>query len=253
VRPVVWPFFVFFLVTQQTKRNLANLTITSKLVIHPSFKHWFENYHHDQSILNCAVSQITNDVKLPYVVVTCLSNENELGSEQVQEIKASRVITTVPIFQLKNIRFYPPLDVQRQRAIKTTAFGSYIKIQLRLDPVAKTIFNHCAQNCGGSIDIDTTGEDSELFTVLTDDILGAIYNSSHDFVIVKVMFVVDNVKIYPLPCYFMVSTLKNFQNYPMRILKVGSNHNSKKCFLVLLATYTTVKYLFFMMPLLIGR
>jgi hypothetical protein len=81
----------------------------------------------------------------------------------VVNVVASYVVLTVPIHQLAHIRFQPPLDEKRQMALHTARTGSYIKVHLRFRKEAERFW----QPYG-----DT------LFTLLTDKVIGAIYDSS---------------------------------------------------------------------------
>ena len=126
--------------------------------------------------LNCAVTQIIS-LTGEGVVVKCIESESRTGNDKIDNHIGSYAVVTIPIFDLKHIRFYPPLDQDRINAMRTTNFGSYIKIHLRLKPEAQKIFDQVLKtNC--STKNVATGK-AELFTLLTDDITVCIYDSAH--------------------------------------------------------------------------
>ena len=61
------------------------------------------------------------------VIVTCT-----MAGGRRESFTGKYALITVPLFAIGAIQFYPPLDPDRQKAIETTGFGSYIKIQQRV-------------------------------------------------------------------------------------------------------------------------
>ncbi len=74
---------------------------------------------------------------------------------------AAYAVVTVPLSVINRIEFEPALDADKQRAIATTRFGSYLKVHYRMDPAVRPI-------------LDRYGPD--LFTFLSDSPAGSIYN-----------------------------------------------------------------------------
>jgi monoamine oxidase len=112
----------------------------------------------------CTVTQITHEddsVKITYLE----ESYGTVDRESVKTITAEIAVVTVPLHALQHIRFHPPLDRTRQRAIDTVAWGSYIKIHLRVKREAEALWK--------------TKYGDDLFVLLTDDISGCIYNSTH--------------------------------------------------------------------------
>ena len=91
-------------------------------------------------------------------------NSAEPQSGQVRLLEGSYLVCTVPVHELHHIRFHPPLDAPRLAAIHSTRMGSYAKLHVRLRPSAAALW---AKH----------GED--VFTLLTDHVCGAVYNSTH--------------------------------------------------------------------------
>ena len=83
------------------------------------------------------------------------------GAER--SVEGSYAVVTVPLFQLDQVAFDPPLGADCRRAIETTRFGSYLKVLFRVRPeIARTWERH----------------DDRLFTLLSDSSVGTIYDSS---------------------------------------------------------------------------
>jgi monoamine oxidase len=71
-------------------------------------------------------------------------------------------VVTVPMWSLAGITFDPPLSAERQRAVATTRFGSYVKVHFRVRPEAESTWAHR----------------NGLFTLLSDSSAGCIYKAS---------------------------------------------------------------------------
>ncbi|MBI3273503.1 MAG: FAD-dependent oxidoreductase [Planctomycetes bacterium] len=81
-----------------------------------------------------------------------------------QELAADTVVVTTPLYQLRNIQFTPPLSAEKQQAIATTKFGSYIKIHLLVGPDAAPLWEQNGQT---------------VLTLLSDSAVGSIYEATH--------------------------------------------------------------------------
>lgn len=100
-----------------------------------------------------------------FPIVTYLEN-HPADVKQIINLEASYVVVTIPLPELHHIRFAPLLDVQRRMALETCRVGSYIKVHLRLRREAEKLWIH------------KYGD--KLFTLLTDDLIGSIYDSSNE-------------------------------------------------------------------------
>lgn len=110
--------------------------------------------------LNCNVTHVSS--KGNSVEVTYLQN-SPADVKQVYTIAGKYAVSTIPISEIHNIRFEPQLDAERKMAIETTRFGSYIKVHLRLHADADELWKKYGDN---------------IFTLLTDSLIGAVYNAS---------------------------------------------------------------------------
>lgn len=99
------------------------------------------------------------------ILITYLEKDYKNDMRNVKTVRTSKCVCTIPNWDLKNIRFQPPLPIEKNLAKDTMKAGSYIKIHVRLKPDARKLWQHIP-HC------DT------LFTLLTDTVLGAIYDSS---------------------------------------------------------------------------
>lgn len=114
-------------------------------------------------------TQILNDSKVTHInqkddrVEVIFKNAMGVSSK----ISSLYAVVTVPLFAIQPIQFSPPLSEVYQTAIKTTKFASYIKIQYRVKPTVEAVWskNHTTD---------------DLFTLLTDDEIGCIYDSTHN-------------------------------------------------------------------------
>lgn len=105
----------------------------------------------------CRVTQIEqNDSH----VIVSYQNANKIE----QQIKGRYAVVTVPLFAINSIKFIPQLNEDCLKAIQTTKFASYIKVLYRLKREAEKLWIQY-------------GEEG-LFTLLTDQLIGAIYNST---------------------------------------------------------------------------
>ena len=106
----------------------------------------------------CHVSQITQTDE--HVIVNFVGADHEPHS-----ITSKYVVVTVPLYAINRIKFKPSLEAERQKAIDTTRFGNYVKINFRCERgVEKTWEQY---NKG------------HVFTLLTDSPVGTIYDISN--------------------------------------------------------------------------
>ncbi len=80
-----------------------------------------------------------------------------------REIRARFAVVTAPLFSIGNIRFSPALSADRQAAISTTAYGSFVKVHYRVDPRARESWARYGDG---------------LFTLLSDSPAGTIYDAT---------------------------------------------------------------------------
>lgn len=83
------------------------------------------------------------------------------GSER--PLRARYAVVTAPLFAIGAIRFTPPLDADRQAAIASTAYGSFVKVHYRVDPGARETW---------------AGYGDGLFTLLSDSPAGTVYDAT---------------------------------------------------------------------------
>jgi monoamine oxidase len=82
---------------------------------------------------------------------------------QYREATGKYVVVTVPVPQLGRIQFEPRLSDEKQRAIATTRYGSYIKVHFGIAPQAAKLWE----------------EDGEtVLTLLSDSPAGSIYDAT---------------------------------------------------------------------------
>jgi len=81
------------------------------------------------------------------------------------DLVGDAVIVTVPLFDLDRIVFDPPLAGARAEAVRTAAFGHYVKVLVRARPEAAQAWS--AHGAG-------------LFTLLSDGPIGSVYDHSPD-------------------------------------------------------------------------
>ncbi len=91
-------------------------------------------------------------------VVVRFSHE---GAEE--QIRARYAVVTAPLFSIGAIRFSPPLSADRQAAIATTGYGSFVKVQYRVDARAGETWARYGDG---------------LFTLLSDSTAGTIYDAT---------------------------------------------------------------------------
>lgn len=104
------------------------------------------------------------DLKLP--VVTYLQS-HPADVKDIVQLKASYIVITIPLPEVNtNIRFNPPLDMHKKLALEGSKMGSYIKIHL--------YFKHGVNKCY----LPKYGD--KLFTLLTDNLFGSIYDSTRE-------------------------------------------------------------------------
>lgn len=124
----------------------------------------------DNIKLNCTVTGITS-------IKADIADGHHCGLEQVTYLQSTPfddkkyssiygqiVVITVPLSEINHIKFYPMLDAERKIAMETLRFGTYIKVHLQMSNMAKSLW----QNKYGE----------NLFTLLTDDMVGSIYDAS---------------------------------------------------------------------------
>ncbi len=109
----------------------------------------------------CHVTQIEQNDN--HVIVSYL-DVNKIE----QQIKGCYAVVTVPLFAINSIKFIPQLSEDRLKAIQTTKFASYIKVLYRLKREAEKLWAQYGEEEG----------EEGLFTLLTDQLIGAIYNST---------------------------------------------------------------------------
>jgi len=112
--------------------------------------------------LNCVVGDIKSG-EPGFPIVSYLQN-HPIGAKDLIHMEASYVVLTVPIHGLQHIRFTPPLDVEKRVAINTNKIGSYIKVHFCFDRDAEKFY------------LPKYGHN--LFTLITNEVIGAIYNST---------------------------------------------------------------------------
>lgn len=88
-------------------------------------------------------------------------------AKDYDEIITKAVVVTVPMYAIKNIQFIPALSAEKQKAIKTTKFGSYIKVHFTVDN---------ANNRAAPLWSDSEG--SSVLTLLSDSHAGSIYEAT---------------------------------------------------------------------------
>jgi monoamine oxidase len=82
---------------------------------------------------------------------------------QYGEVTGKYIVVTVPVPQLGRIQFEPPLSAEKQRAIATTRYGSYVKVHLGVAPAAAKLWE----------------EDGEtVLTLLSDSPAGSVYDAT---------------------------------------------------------------------------
>jgi monoamine oxidase len=82
---------------------------------------------------------------------------------QYGEVTGKYIVVTVPVPQLGRIQFEPPLSDEKQRAIATTRYGSYVKVHLGVAPAAAKLWEE-----GGET----------VLTLLSDSPAGSVYDAT---------------------------------------------------------------------------
>jgi len=132
------------------------------------------SYHVDggnQKLVNALADQIGNkNIRVNTKASFIQSQPNEvkvtatdLSNFQETEYHGRYVVTTVPLFRLREIQFDPPLTPLQNQAIQTQTWGSYFTAHVKLDPAASQFWTVRGQS---------------ILPVLTDGSLGVIYGGS---------------------------------------------------------------------------
>ncbi|HYE17899.1 MAG TPA: NAD(P)/FAD-dependent oxidoreductase [Tepidisphaeraceae bacterium] len=100
------------------------------------------------------IEQTTDGVRVRYL----------RDGQRYADVLAKAVVLTPPVYALPGIQFIPPLSDAKQRAIKTTKFGAYVKVHLVVDDAAGKLWR------------DDKGE--TVLTLLSDSPAGSVYEAS---------------------------------------------------------------------------
>jgi monoamine oxidase len=100
-----------------------------------------------------AIEQTEDGVRVRYL---------QRGS-QFRELRSRAVVVTVPLYLLRRIQFTPPLGADKRKAIETTRFGAYVKVQVRIAAAAARLWEPGGQT---------------LLTMLSDSPAGSIYDAT---------------------------------------------------------------------------
>ena len=105
-----------------------------------------------------------HSIKLQVYVKKIIQNNNYIttvyvdSKHQLHSVKSLYSVVTVPLFSLSHIQFVPALTQGKKKAISTTGFASYIKVNYRVKPEASQLWSQYKKD--------------GLFTLLTDHVIG---------------------------------------------------------------------------------
>lgn len=110
--------------------------------------------------VNKRVTQVSRTPEGP-VTVSFLDTEKNINGT----IRATHVVSTVPLFRLAEIQFIPPLSNKKREAVTSQSWGSYFKAHLFLSPKAERFW---------------IGKKGSVLPILSDSDLGVIYDGNPD-------------------------------------------------------------------------